>query len=175
MVVPREGKKVKGAVVSSYLKVVQKKWGITTLDEVTKYIGLKSQLKDRDWVDIELRDKIFEWVMANKGEKALVQMAKTAVNDMGVFSQMFFSIMGIKRLLKRSGEYYRTMFSFGEVEVEFTEDGAILTLKDGKTSEYTCIAWHGALEGFYNVTHTKGTVKQLDCSDMDCKFVLDWK
>jgi hypothetical protein len=168
-------RKAKGVVANGYLKFIKRKWGIMGLNQAMEYAGIKRELKDGEWFSMTKTDKLLEWIGRNKGMEYVKEAGRYTAKDMGIFRYMFASIMGIERLLKRAQDAYRTMFNFGMIDMEIEGKKARITFRKARLTEYSCIAWEGALQGLMEVTHSHGTVKHLEPENPDdCAFEMRW-
>jgi hypothetical protein len=106
----------------------------------------------------------------------VVEAGKYAPKNMGVFASFFAAVIGIERMLRRGEDVYKTVFNFGEIRIHINGRKAVVEIKGGRVTEYSCAAWKGAFEGIMEVTKTIGTVKPLEPDEPeDCKFLLEWR
>ncbi len=169
-------KMVKGALINGYLKFVKKKWGVAGLGEVKRHVGIDGNIKDGKWVPVSTAVEILEWIQHKKGDQYVVAAGKHAMKDLGVFKYIIATFMSIETFIKRAKSTYDTLFNYGAIIIEDSEHGAVITLKDSRDTEASCLSWKGALEGIMEITRTKGEVKTLtpDVPE-DCKFEMRWK
>ncbi len=169
-------KMVKGAVMNGYLRFVKRKWGIEGVKEALKYVGMDVNPKDGEWIPAEATTGVLEWIKENKGEEYVEYAGRYASTDLGVFTQMIAAFINIEKFMKRASATYKTLFNYGEFLIDSNEHGAVVTIKDAKEPEPSCLAWKGALEGILIITHTKGTIEPLEPEDpKDCRFLMTWK
>lgn len=168
-------KKAKGVVANGYMKFIKRKWGTEGLREAMKYAGIKKEIKDGEWLSMTKTDKLLEWIGRNKGMEYVREAGRYTAKDMGIFRHMFASIMGIEKLLKRSQETYSTIFNFGKIEIEMEDKKARITFREARLTEYSCVAWEGALQGLMEVTRSHGTIKPVKPENPeDCAFEMQW-
>ncbi|NPA75498.1 MAG: hypothetical protein GXO25_05400 [Euryarchaeota archaeon] len=171
-----EEKKVKGALVNGYLKYVKKKWGNAGLQEVKARAGIERNIKDGEWVPVDNAVAVLEWIKNTKGESHVVDAGRHTAKDLGVFKYIIASFMSIERFIHRAQDTYNTLFNYGAIIIKDTDKGAIVTLRDSRDTDSSCLAWEGALKGIMEVTRTHGTVTPIEPdAPEDCKFEMVWK
>ena len=164
---------IKDVLANGYLKFIKKKWGITGQKDAMKYAGIKEIPRDADWFPIEKSDMLLEWIAENKGDERVVEAGKYVAKDLGVFKYLFASLVGMESVLKRYSVNYSAIFNFGEMKMEKREEGYWVLLKGARVSEYSCSAWKGALDGFMEITRSKGVPVPLKGSPDDCEFMIE--
>ena len=168
-------KKAKGVVANGYLKFIKRKWGIEGLNQAMQHAGIKEAPKDGEWFSMLKTERLLEWIDRNKGMKYVIEAGRYTAKDMGIFRYMFASIIGIERLLRRAQNTYSTIFNYGRIEMEMASKKAKITFRDAKVTEYSCMAWKGALHGLMEVTRSHGSVKHLEPENPeDCAFEMQW-
>ncbi len=165
-------RKLKGSVPKGYLNYIKRKWGITGEQDAMKYAGIQEIPKDADWFPVEKSDRLLEWIAKNKGGEKVVEAGKYVAKDLGVFKYLFASLIGMESVLKRYSTNYRAIFNFGEMMMEKRDGGYWVLLKGARVTEYSCPAWNGALEGFMEITKTKGVLESLESGPEDCEFII---
>ncbi len=170
-----EERKAKGAIVNGYFKLIKRKWGMQGVREAMKYAKINAQPKDGEWFSMEKTDKVLEWIGRNKGMDYVREAGKYTAKDLGIFRYLIASIVGIERFLKKAEATYDTMFDFGGINIKIEEKTALIELRGARITEYSCVAWEGALLGIMEVTKSHGTVKPLEPDNpKDCKFFMKW-
>ena len=165
-------RKLKGSVPNGYLNYVKRKWGVTGMEDAMKFADISTRPKDGDWFPMEKSERILEWIALNRGMDQVKEAGRYAAMDLGVFKHLFASLMGLNSLLKRSVSNYKLLFNFGEMYFERTENGYIVVIKEGKVTEYSCLAWEGAIKGLIEITHSRGSVEPVNGNPEDCTFVI---
>ncbi len=170
-----EERKAKGAIVNGYFKLIKRRWGIQGVTEAMKYANIGTQPKDGEWFSMEKTDRVLEWIAKNKGTDYVREAGKYTAKDLGIFRYLIASIVGIERFLKKAEETYETMFNFGKIKIKIDEKTAVVELKGVRVTEYSCIAWEGALLGIMEVTKSHGAVTPLEPGGPeDCRFFMKW-
>jgi len=170
-----EERKAKGAVVNGYLKFVKRKWGVQGMQGAMEYGGMKTSPKDGEWFSMEKTDKVLDWIAKNKGMEYVKEAGKYTAKDLGVFHYLIASIVGVERLLKKAEQTYGTVFNFGNLRIKIDGKTAVVSMKGVRITDYSCIAWEGALLGIMEVTKSHGIVKPLKADGPnDCKFFMKW-
>ncbi len=168
-------KMAKGAVLNGYLKFIKKKWGIDGLQAAAKYAGIEENPKDGEWIPAEMATSALTWIMENKGEKYVVEAGRYATTDLGVFTYIVASFMSVEKFIKRARDTYKTLFNYGDFVIEEGNNKAIITIKNAKHPEPSCLAWEGALQGILEITKNRGKVTPVEPdNEEDCKYVVEW-
>ena len=168
-------KRAKGVVANGYMKFIKRKWGIEGLNQAMEYAGIKRELRDGEWFSMTKTDKLLEWIGRKKGMEYVIEAGRYTAKDMGIFRYMFASIMGMERVLRRAQDAYGTIFNFGKIDIEMNGKKAKITFRDARLTEYSCMAWEGALQGLMEVTRSHGSVKPLEPQNPeDCAFEMQW-
>lgn len=170
-------RKVKGSVILGYLKYIKRTWGQLGLDECTDFIGLDyDHFEEKRWHDIEQLDKVIQWIGDNKGSKYIERAGNYTVKDLGILSYLV-KFASIESLLKKAPKSYHDAYNYGDVEIDIGEKEAVIKMKDVIHGDYSCNGWLGAFKGMMEMTHTTGTVKEVQCqkeSASHCEFLMKW-
>ena len=167
-----DNRKVKGSVPNGHLNFIKLKWGVSGLEDAMKFADISARPKDGEWVPMVKSDALLEWIYRKKGEEYVKEAGKYAAKDLGIFKYLFASLSGLNSLLKRSVSNYKLLFNFGEMYFERTESGYRVVIKEGKVTEYSCLAWEGAMKGLMEITHSRGSVETVDGNPEDCTFLI---
>lgn len=171
------GKKVRGSILSGFIKFVERTWGEDGRNDLIDETGVDvNNISKRKWYPVEYLRKIHRWIGEDKGEKYLRRAGNYTVQDLGILSYLV-RFTSIERLLKKAPKSYDDAFSYGEVHIDIGEGEAIVKMKDVVIDEFTCAAWRGVFEGSLEATDTEGTVKPIDHEDKggnDCFFKMSW-
>ncbi len=171
-------KHVRGSVVRGYLRFIKRFWGEAVLEEFLQEAGLESdEISEIGWYDIAILEDIHRHIAETKDVKYIKIMGNYTPKDLGVLGYLV-RFSDIKSLLQKAPKSYAQAYDFGEIEVEWTEKGAIIKMTDVYFDEYSCLGWLGAFEGMLEITHTIGKVKEIKCQrdgDPQCVFEMTWK
>ncbi len=153
-------------------------WDRDVAEEFLDITGIKTEkISEIEWYDISVLKGIHRHVADTKDEKYIKIIGNYTVKDLGVLSYLV-RFSDIKSLLKKAPKSYAQAYDFGKVSIEWTDQGAILKMKDTSFDEYACLGWLGAFEGMLEITHTIGTVKEIECQkdgNPRCVFEIKWK
>ena len=168
-----ESRKCKGAVINGQLKYIKKKWGQLGMKDAMAFAGLSKAPMDGEWVPISRRDRIYEWLIKNKGKERVYECGQSTAMDLGIFS-LLFAFVGLEKLLKRAKMSYNTLYNFGDVIIEKTADGKIeVTLKDVGTEDFHCDEWEGAISGLMKLTKSRGKLAKKSSKPGNCAYIIE--
>ena len=70
-------RKARGSVINSYLKYIRKTWGEAGLKECCDFTGIDPDIiKDGAWYPDDYNDRIFQWLVEDKGFEYLEKANK---------------------------------------------------------------------------------------------------
>ncbi len=170
------GKHVRGSVLRGYLKFIKRFWDDVDIEEILGEIDY-DEISEIEWYDVSILERIHRYVADRKDIKYIKIMGNYIVKDLGVLSYLV-RFSDIKFLLKKAPKSYAQAYDFGEVDVEWTDQGALIKMTDTSFDEYACRGWLGAFEGMLEITHTIGTVEEIECQregSPQCIFEIKWK
>jgi len=77
--------------------------------------------------------------------------------------------------MERAVSTYNELYHYGYFIVERGSDQCIVTMKEAKYLDSTCLACEGAIDKIIELTGMDGEIKSLNSKDdMDCKFAIIW-
>lgn len=170
-----DGRKCKGAAINGLLKYIKKKWGEQGLRDAMKVAGIARTPRDGEWMPVEKRNALYEWLIKNKGQKQVYEAARHAARDLGIFS-FLFSFVGVEKLLEKARLNYSTLYNYGEVVIEKQEERKVrVVMKGVGTEKYLCDLWEGAIQGLMDITKSGATLRKTaaDAPD-DCAYIIRW-
>ena len=157
MTEPRENY-VAGQVLLSYKDYIKKQYGQEGIN------NLKSALKfDIMQVTVERKypsSYVFscmDYIRTTYGQEELFKMGRFSLQNIGAkrYLTRFFTP---QKILDRIIESLPKVNYTVKLNVEYMENGAIVTFLNPELNEYQCIYWHGMLQGVFDMTKTKGTI-----------------
>ena len=164
-------RRVRGSVISGYLKYVEKTWGQD---------GTARCRKETNLAGLELTDGIFYpnamLLAVINGIAHVRKAANHAVKNLG-FMSYIVRFSSVENMLKKSKDAYNEAYSFGEVEMKFKPHLATATMKGVSEAPENCEGWMGALEALLELTHAKGRVTKTKCQlkgDPHCEYEIIW-
>jgi len=172
-------RKVKGAVITGYMKFIKKTWGQEGVDECLAAVGLGgTSISDGKWYDDQLSTDVVAWIADRKGGDYVEKCGRYTVRDLGLLSYIV-RFMDIKSLLRRGPESYAEAFSYGYLKVEIGEKKAAVRVKGhAPFDKHGCKMWLGVLGGMLAMTKTKGRVIETKCENKGsefCEFEMEWE
>ena len=173
-----ENRKIRGRVISGYVKFIKKKWGSNGLSSCQAETGLDlSNIIDEKWYPNKDSYNIQKWLAEQHGLDMCKQLGFAVATNIGVISYLA-RLAGLKRVLDRATLEYRENLTHGQIRVDMGEKSAKIYFKDVNSGETQCITWIGVFEGIMHITKTKGSVKKIACElkgDENCVYELRWE
>jgi hypothetical protein len=170
-------RKVRGSVLNSYLKFINKKWGKEGGEQCLRDITWEGRFVEGMYYPDEIREKILIWIRKEKGEEYIREAGNYVVKNLGLLSWIV-RFANPKILAKKFPDNYNEVYSFGRVEVDTQEDNVIfIRLFDVNRIKESCLSWQGVCEGAMEITKAKGTVQKMKCQvdgDEYCEYRLEY-
>jgi predicted hydrocarbon binding protein len=172
-------RKCRGSTILGYYKYARKTWGAAGAKELATSAKFDpEELKEGGWYDDAINDRILDWIAKTKGKEYLIKSNRYLVQDLGLLSYIV-RFMDASTILKKLPANYKDVFNYGRVVVEIEAPGAAkVRIYEAATSEYSCPAWLGVFQGMFEMTHTKGKAKEVQCQFKGaphCVFELTWE
>ncbi len=173
-----KARQTRGGVVKGYAKYIKKKWGTDGVLACQRDIGeLGFEVKEDAWYPEEVNVKILQWIADNYGLEYVEKAAASTISERGVVAYAA-KLAGIKKVLERGVEDYYRNFNYGKIDIDISDNQAMVTLTDSTSNEVDCVSWKGALKGVYKLVNKTGDVQEIECCHKGkgaCKFLMTWE
>jgi DNA-binding MarR family transcriptional regulator len=172
---------LRGAHIRNYHHWVAANFGVDAANEILIGIGFEpSAVVAENWYPLRFAIQALEGIEARFGDGTYATIRKMLREELENFSsirRIMARVLPFTILLELSPNAYSREFNHGRMEVEVEDRHAIVKNYDWISSPARCAAWHGAYEGFLDMTGVEGTVTKVACmlrNDPYCGYRIDW-
>ena len=172
-----KGEYINGQVLLSFRDFMKKKYGQAGLVEMNGKLDFKIlDIVDELEYPAGYAVACMDYIQTKYGAEELYQAGRFSLQNIGA-KRYFTLFLPPNKLLDKLMESVPKVNNSVKLNVEYTENGAIVTLANRELKEIQCKYWHGMLQGIFDLTKTKGTI-EVDTSrvakDRKATYTMKW-
>ena len=169
---------INGQVLLSFRDFIKKRHGldgVQTLNSAMDFDVLK--ITDEREYPVKYAVDCMDYVQKTYGPDELFQMGRFSLQNIGA-KRYFTLFLPPQKILDKLMESVPKVNNSVKLNIEFQENGAVVTLRNSELKEFQCNYWHGMLQGVYDLTKTKGTIEvdtSMVSTDKMAVYTMNWK